>query len=82
MTGRATPDGGERFDVEREMDDNVSDEDGSESAQQVCANDALELRLQPQLDTPSPLGRGSSHAPNKPECLLRRGTVFAFSDGH
>ena len=26
----------------------------------------FELRLQPQLDSPSPLGRGSSHAPNKP----------------
>ena len=25
----------------------------------------FELRLEPQLDTPSPLGRGSSHAPNK-----------------
>ena len=32
-----------------------------------------ELRLQPQLDTPSPLGRGSRHAPNKPVYLLRRG---------
>ena len=30
----------------------------------------FELRLQPQLDTPSPLGRGSSHAPNQPECHL------------
>ena len=38
----------------------------------------FELRLQPQLDTPIPQGRGSSHAPNKPECLLRCGTVFAF----
>ena len=27
---------------------------------------AIELRLQPQLDTQSPLGRGSSHAPNEP----------------
>ena len=37
-----------------------------------------ELRLQPQLDTPSPLGRGSRHAPNKLVCQLRRGTVVAF----
>ena len=26
----------------------------------------FELRLKPQLDTPSPLGRGSNHAPNEP----------------
>ena len=44
-----------------------------------CKHQArIELRLQPQLDTPSPLGRGSSHAPNKPVCLLSSGTVVAF----
>ena len=30
------------------------------------------------IDTPSPLGRGSRHAPNKLVCQLRRGTVVAF----
>ena len=38
----------------------------------------FELRLQPQLDTPSPLGRGSRHAPNESVCLLRLGTVVDF----
>ena len=37
-----------------------------------------ELRLQPQLDTPIPLGRGSRHAPNESVCLLRLGTVVDF----
>ena len=39
---------------------------------------AIELRLQPQLDTQSPLGRGSSHAPNEPVSLQRRSTVVTF----
>ena len=51
---------------------------GTDRRRKLTSSCGFELRLLPQLDTPSPLGRGSSHAPNKPVRLLRRGTVVAF----
>ena len=51
---------------------------GTDWRRKLTSSCGFELRLLPQLDTPSPLGRGSSHALNKPVCLLRRGTVVAF----
>ena len=51
---------------------------GTDRCRKLASSCGFELPLLPQLDTPSPLGRGSSHALNKPVRLLRRGTVVAF----
>ena len=51
---------------------------GTDWRRKLTSSCGFELRLLPQLDTPSPLGRGSRHAPNKLVCQLRRGTVVAF----
>ena len=46
---------------------------GTDRRRKLTSSCGFELRLLPQLDTPSPLGRGSSHAPRTNRCIVMRG---------